>query len=185
VKRIYVVAVGDVAESILQSVDVCVWQSFGMDVVRMQPLSDPGFAYDDKRGQYGSTPILQELLARCPSDATRLLGLTGRDLFIPMLSFVYGQAQLNGRVALVSVARLRQEFYGLPAEPEWTIDRVLCETLHELGHTFGLIHCLDPACCMALATNIQKLDAKESEYCSGCSAVLAQSLKPERAEVRR
>ena len=74
--------------------------------------------------------------------------------------------------------------YGLPAEPERTIGRMLCETLHELGHTFGLIHCLDPACCMALATNIQQLDAKESEYCPGCSAVLAQLLKPERAELR-
>ena len=183
-KRIYVVAVGDVDEAILQSVEVCLWQTYGMDVVRMKSLAEPAFAFDALRGQFGSTAILQDLLARCPSDASRFLGLTERDLFIPMLSFVYGQAQLNGKVALLSVARLRQEFYGLEPEPDRTIERVIRETLHEIGHTFGLIHCLKPECAMALATNIQQLDAKALEYCPGCSTVLSQTLTSKRTEVR-
>ena len=88
----------------------------------------------------------------CPTDTVRLLGITEHDLFIPMLSFVFGQAQLGGKAALVSFARLRQEFYGIdPADAVFT-ERARKEMLHELGHTFGLTHCPDRGCPMSLST---------------------------------
>ena len=47
----------------------------------------------------------------------RLLGITGLDLYIPILTFVFGEAQMGGPCAIVSYHRLAQEFYGLPARP--------------------------------------------------------------------
>ena len=87
------------------------------------------------RRQYGSIPVLETLVERCPADALKLLAVTERDLFIPVLTFVFGQAQLGGRVAVVSLARLRQEFYGLPPNREVFLERALKEALHETGHT--------------------------------------------------
>ncbi len=73
-----------------------------------------------------------------------MLALTGRDLFVPVLTFVFGQAQLGGRVAVVSLARLRQEFYGMAPNGEILMERAVKEALHETGHTFGLVHCRGP-----------------------------------------
>ena len=87
--------------------------------------------------------ILRSLLNLKPEGENRLLGITDVDLFIPMLSFVLGQAQLGGPTAVVSVARLRQEFYGLPPDLPLLRARAVKEAVHEIGHTFGLTHCAD------------------------------------------
>jgi len=112
------------------------------------------------------------LLRRCPEDGRKLLAVTGRDLFIPVLTFVYGHAQLGGQVAVMSLARLRQEFYGLPPDRETFIERALKEALHEAGHTFGLVHCADRSCAMTLGTNIRQVDAKRAAFCASCAAYL-------------
>lgn len=160
-------------EDVLVAVELCAWHAFGLETRRMDSLPDPAFAYDSRRLQYGSVPILRELAARCPSDATRLFAITERDLFIPMLTFVYGQAQLDGKVALVSLARLHQEFYGLPANAEALMGRLIKETLHELGHTFGLTHCTLRSCVMSVATNLPQLDAKGADFCTTCKTLVA------------
>ena len=105
---------------------------------------------------------------RKPPGVSRVLGLTACDLFVPMLSFVFGQAQLGGEAALVSIARLDQAFHGLPPRRSLLLERTVKTVLHELGHTYGLLHCPDRTCAMALATNVAQLDAKESRYCESC-----------------
>ncbi len=144
----------------------------GLETVRLEPLPDPVYAYDVDRRQYSSTLLLRDALARRPAGATRLLVVTERDLFIPMLSFVYGQAQLDGPVAVVSLARLRPEFYGLPPNRTLFLVRVAKEALHEIGHTFGLTHCDEGTCTMRLSTSIGQLDGKGGEYCSSCAILL-------------
>ena len=86
-----------------------------------------------------------------------------------MLSFLFGQAQLDGAAAIVSIARLRQEFYGLPGDEGLLLARARKEALHELGHTFGLVHCPDPLCAMSLSTSLPQVDAKRDEYCESCA----------------
>jgi archaemetzincin len=142
---------------------------FGSEV---RPLRLPGleFAYDAARGQYGSIPALRWLAEARPPDAARLLAVTERDLFIPVLTFVYGQAQLGGRVAVVSLARLRQEFYGLPPSAPVLIHRAVKEALHEAGHLFGLAHCGERECVMSLSVNIRQIDSKGMAFCARCAA---------------
>ncbi len=183
-KPLYVVALGPVEEELLRVMEDCLRQTLGITPVRLPPRPEPREAFDPVRGQFGSIPIMHALVESCPVDAAKLLGVTGADLYIPMLSFVYGQAQLQGRVALLSVARLRQEFYGLPSDPEITAERAKKETLHEVGHTFGLIHCLDGACPMALSTTLGQLDRKTTEYCASCMIMIREILAMKRTEVR-
>jgi archaemetzincin len=140
--------------------------------VREIVLPAVDFAWDARRQQYGSIPVMEMLVRECPPDAWKLLAVTERDLFIPVLTFVYGQAQLAGRVAVISLARLRQEFYGLPADREIFVQRAVKEALHESGHMFGLVHCTDGRCAMSLATNIRQIDSKHAEFCAACAARL-------------
>lgn len=169
--------VGPVEDDVVEFLEGFLCRAFDLETRRMAPLLNADFAYDPRRAQHDSSRILREAFARASVDATRVLAVTGVDLFIPMLSFVFGQAQLDGRVALLSLARLRQEFYGLPANRPLLLSRAAKEALHELGHSFGLAHCPIPSCAMSLSTNILQVDAKNSKYCPGCRALLAETLE--------
>lgn len=131
---------------------------------------DPAFAADEQRGQYYSTAILARLAATEPPPGHVLLAITAADLFVPILTFVYGEAQLSGPCAVVSSHRLREEFYGLPADLRRLDERLLIEALHEIGHTQGLRHCSDWSCPMASSHSVETLDLKRSGYCAGCAA---------------
>jgi Predicted Zn-dependent proteases len=176
VKYIYVAPIGAVDGEILTALETSLWHAFGFEVRRMTPLEEPAYAFDAQRSQYSSTMILRDLVGRCPVDAVRVLGITEKDLCIPMLSFIYGQAQLRGMVSIVSLARLRQEFYTLPANGMLLLGRLAKEALHEIGHTFGLIHCLDKGCPMSLATNIHQLDLKGIDFCTSCSILVRENI---------
>lgn len=140
--------------------------------VRTMEIPAVDFAYDAARRQYGSIAILEMLLRLSPGDAGKLLAVTERDLFVPVLTFVFGQAQLGGRAAVISLARLRQEFYGLAPNREVFVERAAKEALHETGHMFGLVHCADRSCAMSLATNIRQIDGKQAAFCVPCAARL-------------
>jgi archaemetzincin len=151
--------------------------TFGMPMRRMDlPAID--FAYDAGRAQYASIPVMEMLLARCPEDAAKLLAVTARDLFIPVLTFVFGHAQLGGRVAAVSLARLRQEFYRLPGDREIFLERAVKEALHESGHMFGLVHCADRACAMSLSTGVRQIDGKSASFCAPCTSRVRKVVIP-------
>ncbi|MBZ5551593.1 MAG: archaemetzincin [Acidobacteriia bacterium] len=173
---LYLAPLGAVDDEVLAIIETCLWANFGFEIRRLGPSAEPEYALDLRRRQYGSTLILRQLVGKCPPDAARILAVTEKDLFIPMLSFIFGQAQLNGTVAIISLARLRQEFYGLPANRMLLLARVVKEALHEIGHTFGLIHCPERTCPMSLSTNIHQVDTKGSEFCTGCRALLRESI---------
>jgi archaemetzincin len=130
------------------------------------------FAYDPGRRQYQSIAVLEILSGMVPLDAAKVVGVTERDLFVPVLTFVFGQAQLSGQVAVVSLARLRQEFYALPENREVFLERAVKEALHEIGHMFGLVHCADGSCVMSLATNVRHIDRKQAGLCASCEGAL-------------
>jgi archaemetzincin len=162
---------GEVDSGALRVIRERVSEAFNQPVRDIQ-LPPPEFAFDAGRRQYGSIPVLEMLARECPPDALKLLAVTERDLFIPVLTFVYGHAQLGGKVAVVSLARLRQEFYGLPPQPDVFLRRARKEAVHETGHLFGLVHCADRACAMALSTDIRQIDAKNPDLCESCASEL-------------
>jgi archaemetzincin len=132
-------------------------------------------AFDPLRGQYNSTKILRQLQGLATVESWRVLGVAKADLYIPILSFVFGEAQLGPlpvAAAVVSVHRLRQEFYGLPSNPELQAERLLKEALHELGHTLGLRHCPDYRCVMSSSHAVENIDLKSAEFCATCAAVV-------------
>jgi archaemetzincin len=130
---------------------------------------DGEFAYNPGRGQYHSTEILKRLLQDPPAESWRILGVTDADLYIPILTFVFGEAQLGATGALVSTHRLRPEFYGMPKDPGLLRGRLLKEALHELGHTFGLRHCPDYLCVMSASHAVERIDLKQAGFCIACA----------------
>lgn len=129
------------------------------------------------RGQLDADRLLAELERAAAEHEGALVGLAGRDLAIPIFTFVFGRARLGGRAALVSLARLRPEFYGLPPDRPATRRRAAAEVLHELGHLAGLAHCPDAACLMNFVSVVEKVDLRGLEFCASCAASLPEKLR--------
>jgi len=131
---------------------------------------DPEFAYHPERQQYHSSEILDRMQPCVGPDSWRVLGITSVDLYIPILTFVFGEAQIGGPCGLVSTHRLRQEFYGLPSDREVLRERLLKEAIHEVGHTLDLTHCDDYQCAMAPSHAVEWIDLKDSVLCGACQS---------------
>jgi len=146
--------------------------AFGLSVQLATPGFDCEVAFDGSRGQYNSRLLLSHLLQDTQPDVTRVLGVAGVDLFIPVLTYVFGEAQLGGRAAVVSVHRLDDEIYGLPPNPTRLFQRLVTEAVHELGHTYGLVHCTNSRCVMASSTYVEDIDLKSDRFCATCLATV-------------
>ncbi len=139
---------------------------------------DPAAAYHAERQQYHSSEILQRMQAIVSPPDGRLLAVADVDLYIPILQYVFGEAQMHGRCAVVSTYRLRQEFYGLDRNDVLLKQRLLKESVHELGHTLNLRHCQDYRCVMASSHSVEWIDLRETTFCECCQAQVDSELKP-------
>jgi archaemetzincin len=148
---------------------------FGCQTRTAPFLDDIQSTYNADRDQYHSTSILELLTANLPEDTLRVVALTRVDLYIPILTHVYGEAQLNGRAAIVSINRLNENLGPLNFEGELN-RRIIKEVFHELGHTFGLLHCKDPTCCMHYCRSIRDVDRKLDRFCRYCQVMLKDAM---------
>jgi archaemetzincin len=165
----------EMAPAVMEQVRLELAQAYAVPVVRWDTAGRPPDTYDPKRRQHASGKVLAWLLQAGPP-AGKVLGLTDQDLFIPILTYVFGEAQLGGRVAVASTARLREDI-GLHGERRF-VERVVKEAVHEVGHAFGLVHCHVPRCVMTRAAGVRDVDEKSVELCPRCRRRLAE---PERS----
>ncbi len=132
--------------------------------------------YSEIRDQYYSTKFIEYSLKNY-NHYDKILTLTDFDLFVPILTFVFGEAQLNGKAAVVSAHRLYPEFYGLPPNEELFLSRLIKEINHELGHTYGLKHCRYFECVMHSSSNVDAVDIKSENFCDSCYNVILNSFR--------
>jgi archaemetzincin len=125
-------------------------------------------AYDHSRAQCNSTRLISELLSLEFDSSSKILGITSVDLFVPILTYVFGEAQLEGAASVMSTHRLDEMVYGLPPDSAKLFDRSLKEAVHELGHTFGLRHCASFECAMHASTTVDDVDVKGATLCPEC-----------------
>jgi archaemetzincin len=147
---------------------------FGLHAVPLRIEPDLRPAYDPARGQYNSTTLLSALLAGGARGPDKGIILVDVDLFIPVLTFVFGEAQFDGTAAIVSTHRLTSQFYGLPGSHELLLSRIEKELIHELGHTFGLYHCHQFECVMRSSTYVEEIDIKRATPCHECASRLVE-----------
>jgi archaemetzincin len=147
---------------------------FLTEVNVLRPDFDSCAFLNAHRNQYSSSAIIERLEQYRPAADSRVLAVTGLDLYIPILTFVFGEARLNGRCAVVSSYRLDNKFYGLPDDPALLQERLLKEAIHELGHTYGLFHCHNPECVMKSSTYVEEIDFKSSRFCDKCRDILVK-----------
>ena len=169
-KLLQLLPIGDFDGQLLAELAPAMANLFHVPTEVLQARLDPEFAYHAERQQYHSSEILEEMQQYVGTDSWRLLGVTAIDLYIPILTFVFGEAQIGGPCGLVSIHRLQQEFYGLPPDRELLRERLLKEGVHEVGHTLDLTHCDDYQCAMAPSHAVEWIDLKDGVLCRACQS---------------
>jgi len=124
--------------------------------------------YSPERKQYLSTGFISQAMEQTGNINGKILIITELDIYVPVLTFLFGEAQLNGKHSIVSFCRLHEEFYSAPENKELFLERAMKEVYHELGHNFGLIHCGDWDCVMHSSNSVEEVDIKGNFYCKYC-----------------
>jgi archaemetzincin len=125
-----------------------------------------------ERAQVHADDLLRQLETLPIEDGTKLVAVTLLDIAIPIFTFVFGRSRLGGPATLVSLARLKPEFYGMPADPTVTVRRGVAEILHEVGHSLELKHCRNYSCLMYFSHDVETVDLRGLSFCTSCAPLL-------------
>lgn len=170
--KITLVSLGYFDRKMLEQVAKAVQLQYGVEVSLREEHVDINKYFDAGRKQYNGNLLLRDIDQHYASDAHKTIGLLSVDLFIPILTYIFGQAYLNGRAGIASFYRLSNERYGLESDKELLTNRFSKEVIHELGHSYGLIHCLTHRCVMQSSTYVEDIDQKLPSLCHDCKKTL-------------
>lgn len=169
------ISFGQFELELLTVIAEAVKKRFGCEVKTAVSFCELAKYYDPARRQYDANLLLAHILEEFGSDDVKAIGLFRVDLFIPVLTYIIGQAVYKGNAGVVSIYRLKNELYGLKRDDRLLFERFVKEIIHELGHTFGLTHCFSPSCVMRSGVYVEDVDQRDSYFCSQCSAKLRES----------
>jgi archaemetzincin len=160
-----------------QHLSTAIADFLSLPVQILPPNLLPPHTHNVVRNQYHSTQLLEYLLQEHADESFRVLGITGVDLYIPIFTFVFGEAQLDGKAAIISTFHPQGGASVILPSRSVLLERLLKLSLHELGHTFALPHCRRERCLMNFSANLEKLDQKDLEFCGYCRILLDDYLK--------
>ncbi len=166
-KGITLISYGDFEDEFLGKITDYITSEYNLPVEIKEDKIDLNHFYDPTRRQYDGNKLLSEIQV-ISLDDIKTIGLFRVDIFIPILTYIFGQAFLNGQSGIVSTFRLKNELYGLKKDDNLLIERFGKVVIHELGHTFGLVHCHIPSCVMRAGSYVENLDQKTMHLCPSC-----------------
>ena len=174
-----IVPLGNVEKDVLLFLTKELFDIFRIEFKISPPLDIPKSSYNSKRAQYYSSILLSYLKRSAGTKFDLILGVIDEDLYVPQLNFVFGEAQHPGKAAIISLYRLKPEFYGHPSNIKLVKDRAVKEAIHEVGHTLGLGHCQNSACVMYFSNSIRDTDRKTPALCGRCNSIVCTNRRKE------
>ncbi len=167
--KVHILPMGSIPASVIGAVEKALSETYGLEVLKHSEIPLPVASFNIERRQYLSFVVIEEIaIMRLEGIA---LGIADEDFYAQGLNFVFGEADREKQVAVISLARLRKEFYGGSPDKDLLIQRAVKEAVHEVGHVLGLAHCPNPACVMHFSNTISHTDLKSAEPCSLCSQI--------------
>lgn len=139
--------------------------------------------------QWNAATVLNSvLMPRLPADAALYLGVTGEDLWVGELNFVFGIGSFDARCGVFSFGRLDAPHTKTQSnvQADALFTRRACQLLaHESGHLLGLEHCVLYKCVMNGGNSLGDFDATPLEVCPVCERKLQWNIGFDRIKRRR
>jgi archaemetzincin len=168
VGQIGIVPINTIDSGFLTRLALCLEERFLFTCTVERTLRVPRSALNGVRKQMFLNTLVTRLVASTqPLDGLRL-AITDFDLYKISHQFVFGDANEEHRIAIVSLHRLRNDFYGEKNDDNLLFQRTLKEAVHDLGHALGLKHCFNARCAMYFSNSIFDTDNKLSHFCETC-----------------
>jgi archaemetzincin len=178
-KNILLISHGHFEGTFLEKVAEEVNREYQFLVLVKECHSDLSEFYDPTRGQYDGNKLLKFVDSNSSSGTLKTIGLFRIDLFIPILTYIFGQAVFKGSTGIASIYRLRNEQYGIKRDDNLLLERFGKVVIHEVGHTFGLVHCYVPNCVMRSSTYVEDIDQKDNHLCAKCKMEIETEIELE------
>jgi archaemetzincin len=175
-KPVGVVSLGDVPEIALKVIAAHITGYYKLPVQILPPLGHPDYAFDERRFQYDAGIILKAFESIQFKDHDKVIGVLNLDLFVPIFTYVFGEAKQGGKFALISLFRLGKNPDGSPSPSSLIFERAAKVALHELGHLFNLLHCQEKKCLMNFSGGVEDLDNTPIYLCRYCSTYFKDRL---------
>lgn len=171
------VPLGIVPTSILEAISSELRDILNIKCKVLSKIDLPKETYNSLRNQYDAEKILQ-VIRKIPEvkfiDKTiPTLVITPDDIYFKGLNFVFGLEEPPEGLLMVSMARLKPEFYKESPNSFRLTERVIKESMHEIGHYIGLDHCKHPWCVMSFSSSVGEIDSKRKEFCRDCNVKMA------------
>jgi archaemetzincin len=175
--RLGLVPIGEIPEITPKSLAAHIFGYLNLEVYILPSWELPSHAYDPKRLQYDAAAILKAMESEDLWDYVKVIGVLDVDIFVPILTHVFGEARQGGRCALVSLYRLKRSSDGSPMPSNRSLERAAKVALHELGHLFDLHHCMDRRCVMYFSGGLKDLDETPLYFCRYCTVFFRDALR--------
>jgi archaemetzincin len=160
-------SVGNMGGMIIRDIAQVTSDFLGLSIDVLPGLNMPADAFSPGRRQYHAGKLLQ-LLAGSYPEYHKVIGITLQDLFLPIFTHVYGEAQMPGRAAIVSLYRIGSADGAHHIDHIVLMQRSLKVVVHEFLHTFEFVHCRHLDCLMRPVTKIEDLDQVPMKLCRSC-----------------
>jgi len=130
--------------------------------------------YIPSRRQTDASVLLDslDLYKRRTGISHPILLVVSEDLCRSGDEYLFGLSRESTGSAVVSTARLENEYYGLPEDDGDLIDRLVKESAHEVGHLLGLPHCRNRECIMYNPLVLDDINRQKRGFCPACRAHL-------------
>ncbi len=171
-QKIILISFGYFDSEFLKKITENIHREFFVNVEIKDGHLDLSDFFEAERGQYNANKLSHFIESHFSKDDSKIIGLFNVDIFIPIFTYIFGQAYLKGRSGIASSFRLSNERYGIEADDDLLLERFSKEIIHELGHTYGLIHCYNSDCIMRSGTYVEDIDQKNSSLCPKCKETL-------------
>ena len=165
--QLRIVPINAIDPAFLSRLGMCLEERFLFRIAVERSLAVPRSAVNSARQQMFVSTLTAKVLRHYNGDGP-VLAITDFDLYKTSHRYIFGDADEQRRIAVVSLHRLRSEFYGEAQDENLLFQRTLKEAVHELGHAAGLRHCYNARCAMYYSNSIFETDNKMSHLCEVC-----------------
>lgn len=166
--KIVVVPLGEVDFMLVNRLASNIGQVFNRSVDILKGMKVPDEAFNVIRNQHYASIILQKLERVKVNSKEQIVAVCEEDIYLPDEPYVLAHFDVVSGTAVISLNKIRQEFYGLPEDETKVYDRLFKLAVQQVAYMSEIPGCRNPVCINYYSVNMMDIDNRGSKLCDIC-----------------